>query len=151
MQYLTKYKIADYILRLFKTLYDLKQLLHIWYICLHEHFEVIKFTVSLYNSSVFINKESTVNIIITVYIDNLLICGNSINLINHILKHLQSKFKMTDLKEVVNYLDMEIDITADFITICQYEYIQSVLKHFCINKCKPAVVPMLLSIKLVAY
>ena len=46
---------------------------------------------------------------------------------------------------------MEFDVTADFITVYQYKYIQSVLKHFCMNKCKPAVVLMLLSIKLVVY
>ena len=65
----------------------------------------------------FINKGLTVNIIITVYINNLLICDNFINLINQVLKHLQSKFKITDLKEIINYLNMKIDITADFITV----------------------------------
>ena len=39
------------------------------------------------------------------------------NLVNYILKHLQSEFEMTDLREVTNYLDMKIDITADFITV----------------------------------
>ena len=99
----------------------------------------------------FINKESTVNIIIAAYINDLLICDNSINLIDYILKHLQSEFKMTNLKEVVNYLDIKIDVTADSITVHQHKYIQLVFEYFCINKCKPAVVSMLLSIKLVAY
>ena len=58
---------------------------------------------------------------------------------------------MTDLEEVANYLGMKLDITADFITVCQHGYIQSVLEHFCMNKCKPAVIPMSPSTKLVAY
>ena len=99
----------------------------------------------------FINKGSTVNIIITVYVNDLLICDNFMNLIDCILKHLQSKFKMTDLEEVANYLDMEFDVTADSITVCQHGYIQSVLKHFHMNKCKPAVVLMSPSTKLIAY
>ena len=107
--------------------------------------------VNLYDPSVFINKELTVNIIIAAYVDDLLICGSSMNLINYVLKHLQSEFKMTDLRKVANYLDMKIDVTADFITVYQCEYIQSVFKHFCINKCKPAVILMLSSIKLIVY
>ena len=107
--------------------------------------------INSYDLSVFINKESTVNIIVAAYINDLLICDGFMNLVDQVLKHLQSEFEMTDLEEVVNYLGMEIDVTADSITICQYEYIQSVLKHFHMNECKLAVVSMLFSTKLVAY
>ena len=88
MQYSTKYEVAGYILRLLKTLYSLKQLLHVWYTCLHEHFEVIELVVSPYDPSVFINKGSTVNIIIAVYVNNLLVCDSSMNLVDYVLKHL---------------------------------------------------------------
>ena len=151
MQYPTRYEIADYILRLLKALYSLKQLSRVWYTCLHKHLKVIELMISLYDPSVFINKGLMVNVIIAAYVDDLLVCGSSMDLVDCILKHLQSKFEMTDLGEVVNYLGMEFDVTADFITICQHGYIQSLLKHFCMNKCKPAVVPMSPSTKLVAY
>ena len=118
MQYLTEYEVAGYILRLLKTLYSLKQSLCVWYTHLHKHLKVIRLTVSFYDLSVFINKGLTVNIIIAAYVDDLLICDNFMNLIDHILKHLQSKFKITDLGEVANYLGMKFNITADFITVC---------------------------------
>ena len=92
-----------------------------------------------------------VNIIITAYVNDLLICDSFINLINHILKHLQSEFEMTDLGEVANYLNMEFNVTANSITIHQHEYIQSIFKCFYMNECKPAVVSMLLNTKLIAY
>ena len=117
MQYLTEYEVADYVLRLLKVLYGLKQLLCVWYTCLHKHFKVIKFVISSYNLSVFINKGLTVNMIIAAYVNDLLICDSSMNLIDYILKHLQSKFEMTDLGEVTNYLGMKLDVTADFITV----------------------------------
>ena len=151
MQYSTRYEVAGYILRLLKTLYDLKQLLHVWYTCLCEHLKVIELVVSSYDFSVFINKGSTVNIIVVAYIDDLLVCDSSMNLIDYVLKHLQSEFEMTDLGEVANYLNMKIDVTADFITVYQCEYILSVLKHFCMNECKLVVVPMPPSMKLVTY
>ena len=117
MQYPTEYEIAGYTLKLFKTLYGLKQSSRIWYTCFHEHLKVIKLAVSSYDPSVFINKELMINIIVAAYINNLLICSNSIDLIDHVLKHLQSKFKMTDLEEVANYLSIKIDITADSIIV----------------------------------
>ena len=92
-----------------------------------------------------------INIIIAAYVNNLLVCGSSMNLIDYILKHLQSEFEMTDLGEVVNYLGMKIDVTADFITVHQHGYIQLVFKCFHINECKLTVVLMLLSTKLVVY
>ena len=88
MQYLTEYKVAGYILKLFKTLYGLKQLSCVWYTCLHKHLKVIKLAVSFYDPSVFINKELMVNIIIAVYTDDLLICDSSMNLVDYVLKHL---------------------------------------------------------------
>ena len=151
MQYPTGYEVAGYILRLLKALYSLKQSSHVWYTYLHKHLKIIKLTVNPYDFSVFINKGLTINIIVIAYVDDLLICGSSMNLVNYVLKHLQSEFEMTDLREVANYLGMKIDITTDFITVHQCEYILSVLKHFCINKCKPAVIPMPPSTKLVAY
>ena len=123
MQYPTRYEVAGYILRLLKALYGLKQLLCVWYTHLCEHLEVIELAVSPYDSSVFINKGLTVNIIVAAYIDDLLICGSSMDLVDYVLKHLQSEFEMTDLGEVANYLDIEIDVTADFITVCQHGYI----------------------------
>ena len=95
--------------------------------------------INLYNLSMFINKRLTVNIIVAVYINDLLIYNSFMNLIDQVLKHLQSKFKITDLKRIVNYLGIKIDVTADSITVYQYEYIQLVFKHFHINKCKLAV------------
>ena len=70
-----------------------------------------------YDLSVFINKGLTVNIIITAYINDLLVYDNFINLIDYVLKHLQSKFKITNLKEVANYLGIKINNIANFIIV----------------------------------
>ena len=64
------------------------------------------------------------NLIMTVYVNDLLICDEFMKLINNVLKHLQTEFEMTDLGEVVNYLDMKIDVAVnDSITVHQNEYI----------------------------
>ena len=103
MQYPTGYEVAGYVLRLLKALYGLKQLLCVWYTYLCEHLKVIELMISPYNPSVFINKGLMVNIIVAAYVNDLLVCGSSMDLVDCILKHLQSEFEMTDLEEVVNY------------------------------------------------
>ena len=90
--YLMRFEVKNQVLKLLKTLYNLKQLLHVWYTCLHKHLEAVKLIVSFYNLSIFINESVTVNIIITVYVDNLLICSCSLKQINNVLKHLQIEF-----------------------------------------------------------
>ena len=87
----------------------------------------------------------------TVYVNDLLICDEFMKLINNVLKHLQTEFKMTDLDEVMNYLDMKIDVAADKIIVCQCDYIQTVLKWFDMNECKPASILMQLNMKLMIY
>ena len=99
----------------------------------------------------FINKKLIGNFIITVYVNDFLICDNFMNLINQVLKHLQSKFEIADLKEIINYFNIKIDVTADSIIVCQYKYIQLILDYFYINKYKSVIVLILLSTKLVTY
>lgn len=113
-----------------KALYDLKQSSCVWYKHLHKHFKAVRLIVSPYDPSVFVNKGDSVNIIIAIHVNDLLVCGHSMNQINNILKHLQSEFEMTNLSEIINYLGMEIDIETDSIMIHQTAYIYDMLQYF---------------------
>ena len=64
------------------------------------------------------------NLIVMIYVNDLLIYNEFMKLINNVLKHLQTEFKIIDLSEVMNYLDMKIDVVFnDNITVHQSEYI----------------------------
>ena len=65
------------------------------------------------------------NVIIAVYIDNLLLCESDSHTLNQLEKHLQQHFKMTNFKQVSHYLDMEVDVSEDseLIIIRQSIYI----------------------------
>ena len=58
----------------------------------------------------FVNEKILINIIIVIYVNDLLICNEFIKIINNILKYLQIKFKITDLNKIVNCLKMKIDV-----------------------------------------
>ena len=149
--YSIEFEEKNYILKLLKVLYDLKQSSHVWYAHLCEHLEIIELIINSYDLSVFINKDLLMNLIVTVYVNDLLICSEFMKLINNILKHLQTEFEMTDLDKVMNYLNMKINVAADKIIVHQYDYIWTVLKWFDMNECKPASVLMQLNMKLMIY
>ena len=129
------YKEENYICHLNKTLYDLKQISHMWYETLQLFLESISFQTVQSDSAVFVSK----NVIIAVYIDNLLLCKSDSHTLDQLKKHLQQHFKMTNLKQVSHYLDMKIDVSENFksITIKQSTYIQNMLKHFNMQDCTP--------------
>ena len=80
----------------------------------------------------FANEKGTMTINLILYIDNLLIMGNSIPMIHNIKKQLKAAYQMKDLGAATSYLG--IWITRDWkqrsIWINQENYIHNALTHF---------------------
>ena len=74
--------------------------------------------------------------IITVYINNILIFDKNEKVMKGVQNLLIKHFKMTDLKAVSHYLSIEIDIGKEKTTIQQSIYLSKVLKCFDYEDCK---------------
>ena len=72
------YKEKGYVCHLNKALYGLKQASYMWYETLQLFFKSLSFQAVQFDSVMFILK----NVIITVYVDNLLLCRLSFNALN---------------------------------------------------------------------
>ena len=72
------YKKEGYVCCLNKILYDLKQASCVWYETLQLFFESLNFQIVQSDSAVFVLK----NVIIAVYIDNLLLCKSNSHTLN---------------------------------------------------------------------
>ena len=129
------YKEEGYVCHLNKALYGLKQALCVWYETLQLFLESLGFQAVQSDSAVFVSK----NVIITVYVDDLLLCELSSNTLNQLKKHLQQCFKMTNLRQISHYLSRKVDVFegSELITIRQSTYIQNMLKHFNMQNCTP--------------
>ena len=101
---LHNYRLSDKITLLNKALYDLKQLSHLWYKTLFNHLISLRFWHSELNYSIFLKN----SIIITVYINNLLLIDSNKSVIQHIKNKLNSVFNMINLRSVTYYLSMQI-------------------------------------------
>ena len=86
------------------------------------------------NHSVFISRNDKIYVI--VYVDDLLIINDFMNLIDFMKQKFDRRFKMTDLRFAQHYFDIEIVRNNDSILLRQIIYLRKILKRFDMNKCK---------------
>ena len=81
------------------------------------------------------------HVIISLYVDDLLILGSNLHVINEIENILRSHFDMKDLGETNFILGMKITKTYDGIYFKQSHYIEKILKKYNYHNCKHVVTP----------
>lgn len=96
-----------------------------------------------------LQNESTVTIIL-VYVDDLLICGNSGTSISDLKQLLSRSFNMKDLGPVTYFLGIEVHRSKAGFFLSQRKYASDVLLEFGMTKAKPLHLPMDIKLKLTA-
>lgn len=134
--------------KLLKSLYGLKQSPRLWFAKLSTFLLSIGYSQSKSDYSLFfIYKNETLTFIL-VYVDDLLICGNSVSSISSLKTLLSQNFHMKDLGDLRYFLGIEIDRTADGIFLCQKKYTTNILAELGMTNCKPLQLPLDIHLKL---
>ena len=117
-----------------KTLYGLKQSPHQWYQTLHDY--LINNSMRCLNSDHLMFIEG--HLIVTVYVDDLLIRGKNMNIINSFKESLTCTFNMSDLKSVHHYLSMKVTHNRinRMLNLKQTFYIKKMLIKFRMKDCQ---------------
>jgi hypothetical protein len=139
----------DFILKLNKALYGLKQSARIWYYTLKDVLiNKLGFINLISESSIFINKE--LNIIISLYVDDLAIIGPNLDTIKSFITELKKYFKLKDLGLIKDYLGVQIDydLNKGILKLNQTNYLNKVLDRFNIDNKNPKYTPIKANIKL---
>ena len=100
------------------------------------------------DNSLFIWSDSRGQVLIIIYVDDLVIEGEHLADIEHIKKLLSSRFEMTDMKELHYFLGIEVIQTPDGIMLSQKHYILNLLYKFGMTQCKPVTTPLDQNLKL---
>lgn len=87
------------------------------------------FTQSKSDYSLFVTHNETSITIILVYVDDLLICGNSASDINNLKKFLAESFHMKDLGPISYFLGIEIHRSSDGFFLSQKKYVHDILQE----------------------
>ena len=81
-------------------------------------------------------------IIILVYVDDILIASNDVDVVNVFKQFLDSKFKLKDLGTLKYFLGLEVARTSNGISLCQRKYTLDLLSDAGMLTCKPTSIPM---------
>src|SRR5437667_775970 len=114
------------VLRLRISLYSLKQAPRISYLLLCQHILNLGFESCESDPSIYINIEKS--IILSVYVDDILIFGLNQSSCETIFQQLSSQFKMENLGSPTTFLGLNIIRKANTISINQTGYIHRMLK-----------------------
>lgn len=84
----------------------------------------------------------SVNVFALVYVDDILITGDCISIINSFKKFLDDKFKIKDLSILHYFLGIEAVLTVDGPCFNQRKYTVELTFEFGLSACKPGLIPM---------
>ena len=140
---------TGHICELIKTLYGLKQSGREWNIELDEKLKRFGFQHLHSDPCIYIKRDGDDMVIITVWVDDLLLFASSDKLMEQTKSNLRTQWEVTDLGEPTKIIGIEITQIDDSITISQKVYIKSILEHEGLSKINSITMPLDPNIKLV--
>jgi len=109
----------NYVCRLRKALYELKQAPRTWHDKIAEYLVTIGFRMSDADHSFYVCKSDEGIVVITIYVDDLIVGGDNEKEVEHVKRLLKQKFDMKDLGEFKFFLGIEVIRTPEGIWLLQ--------------------------------
>lgn len=131
------------VLRLRKALYGLKQAPRAWYSKIDDFFHKNGFQRSRSEPTLYVKRQGSDHLlIVSLYVDDMIYTGSSLQLLREFQAAMKEMFDMTDLGELQYFLGLEISQTGGGIFMSQKKYVEDTLKRFNMHGCKTAPTPM---------
>src|SRR5579859_6769653 len=126
----TRQQKEDLVCRLRKSLYGLKQAPRVWNRKIRDFLKSISFDKTYSDPCIYINK--TTEIIIAMWVDDLIIFGKDMASINDLKAQLNEEYEMKDLRELKYFLGIQVhrDRERKITHINQSGYNQTILKRY---------------------
>jgi hypothetical protein len=124
-----------------KSLYGLKQAPRAWYAKMDNFLIDIGFYRFHFDPNVYTNKVLIHLIILSLYVDDLILSGSDSKLLNHVKTILKKKFEITDLGFLHYFLGLQVLQTNEGIFLSQTKYACDLLHCFHMDNCKPSPSP----------
>ena len=115
----------------------LKQAARAWYQKIHTYLTSKGFKNSSTESTLYLHKDGDDLLIVILYVDDMFVTGTDEEKIEAFKADFNSSFEMSNLGLLHYFLGMEFEQRDDGIAIKQAKYIQSLLKRFNMENCKP--------------
>jgi hypothetical protein len=129
-----------------KSIYGLKQAPRVWYQVIDRFFLSAGFKRSLSDPALYIQQDhqpDDMPLIVAIYVDDLILVGPKMDLINVIKSKLNDQFQMTDMGDIQNLLGMEVLRLQDgSIFLYQQRYLSDMLNRYQMESCTPTDTPI---------
>jgi hypothetical protein len=131
------------ICKLVKGLYGLKQSPRQWNKKLNDYLLDVGFRRSTADPCLYVKKKNSWLLYLGIYVDDLMIFGDTESIIEETAEALKKKFEMTDLGTISYCLGLEVKTHGNgSIKISQRKYLEDILQRFNMNDCKPVATPL---------
>lgn len=130
--------------KLNKSLYGLKQASRAWNERFHSFVERLGFRRSTSDQCLYVKGTGQNQVFLVLYVDDVLLIGRHLKLVEVVKKCLSTEFEMTDVGEVNCFLGMKIERNVEKreLRISQRSFLEGLLKRFNMSDCKPISTPM---------
>ena len=136
--------------KLKRSIYGLKQSSRQWYLRFHRAVLTNGFTMIEEDHCVYVKRSKGSFIILSLYVDDILLAGNDMEMIIATKGWLSSNFEMKDMGEADYILGVKIlrDRSKKLLGLSQQTYIKKVLERFQMHNCKPIDTPVAKNVSL---
>jgi histone deacetylase 1/2 len=128
--------------KLHKALYGLKQAPRAWFERLHKALLSLQFKPSKCDPSLFVYSASNEVVYVLVYVDDIILTGNSSTLIQRFITQLDQQFSLKQLGTLNYFLGIEVSPFEGGLLLTQQKYIRDLLSKVKMLDCKPISTPM---------
>jgi hypothetical protein len=135
------YSKPNQVCKLVKSLYGIKQASRRWYERLINFLQQHKYTQATSDHSLFTKVTESTFTVLLVYVDDVIIAGNSMSEIQDIKDALHNTFKIKDLGLLKYFLGIEVAHSKQGISLCQRKYCLDLLDDSGMMCSKPASTP----------
>ncbi|GKV21544.1 hypothetical protein SLEP1_g31514 [Rubroshorea leprosula] len=114
-----------------------------WYCRIDDYLMSQGFRRSTEEATLYVKGSSSESqLILSLYVDDLLLIGNDLKLMEQFKKVMMQEFAMTNLGETKYFLGLEVQQLSKGNFICQRKYAVDILKKFEMESCKPVATPL---------
>jgi hypothetical protein len=132
----------NHVCRLNKSIYGLKQAPRAWFTKLANTLLGLGFIESKVDYSLFLLHKSHLHLFILIYVDDIIVTGNSIAAINQLIECLNKSFAMKDLGPLHYFLGIHVQPWSGGLHLSQTKYVFDLLERMHMAGAKPAKTPL---------
>lgn len=138
----------QYVCRLCKPIYGLKQAPHSWYLSLKQHLLTWGFINSMADANLFVHTQGQVFTYVLVYVDDIIVTRSDQAFVAHVLASFAERFSIKNPVDIHYFLGIEATRTHQGLHLMQHKYIDDLLHKNNLTDAKHVSTPLPTSPKL---